>query len=60
VLPTCNITPVGPEIGIKSKLPHVVTTTGYTQIDDVFGNIDLNAGTYCALFSYHSPLWIQF
>lgn len=47
-------------IGLKSKLPRLVTTTGYTQIDNVFSNMDLTAGTYCALFSYHSPLWIQF
>jgi len=44
-------------IGLKSKLPRVVSTTGYTQIDNVFSNIELNA---CALFSYYSLLWIQY
>lgn len=37
-------------IGLKSKLSRVVTTTSYTQIDNVFSNINLNAGTYCAHF----------
>lgn len=42
-------------ISLKSKLPHDAITMGYTQIDNIFSNIEKNAGTYSALFSYHKP-----
>lgn len=47
-------------IGLKSKLPHVVTITNYIQIDNIISKIEINAGTYNAIFSYHKPLWIKF
>lgn len=47
-------------LGLHSRLRQHPTTVAYTQIDNIFGNIEINAGTYPSLFSYHEPIWVQF